>query len=55
MPYTKTLKDYIVSLPEFDEAIFESTTGLKITNEQIFSGKKVEIKIGDKTYQATIE
>ena len=47
-------KKWVKGLPHFSTEIFEQITGLKWEDETSLVGKIVEVKVGGKTYKATI-
>lgn len=48
-------KNKILDIPQFDEEIFKGITGLDVKKIDSLSGQEVEVKIGGKTYKATIQ
>jgi hypothetical protein len=52
---TDEQKKWYQSFPNFDAAIFEEITGIKIGGENDLRGKIVEVKIEGKTYKAILE
>lgn len=48
-------KNFFKSLPNFNNEIFFGITGIKIEDEISLKGKKVEVKIDGKTYNATLD
>ena len=47
-------KKFFSTLPNFDAEIFEKITGIKYEAESSLVGQIVEVKVGGKTYKATI-
>ena len=52
---TDEQKKWYQSFPNFDAAIFEEITGIKIGGENDLRGKLVEVKIDGKEYKAVIQ